>query len=193
MHPEYGTLGSMSSSEIVEKMKRIDVFVTTYGDDTVFLLFMVPYSVLVEVQPDYFHDSTTSIIAYASDIYPVVVRDVYSDVPGVCRRDGELVLSEEEPCRSALRNRDIEFDIKSMTQSMAQAQYYLYNYKMKELEYWGVCSNKQAKKKKAKKKKRKDGRGVSPTARSLDRPGNWRGCDGEWRSPGWLRRWRGNS
>lgn len=133
------TLGTMTTQEIVEEMKRIDVFVTTYGDDTVFLLFMVPYSVLIEVQPDYFHDSTTSIIAYASDIYPVVVRDVYTEIPKECKMDGELVLSEEEPCRSTLRNRDIDFDIKSMTQSIAQAQYYLYNFKMKELEYWSVC------------------------------------------------------
>ena len=96
-------------------------------------------AVLIEVQPDYFHDSTTSIIAYASDIYPVVVRDVYTEIPKECKMDGELVLSEEEPCRSTLRNRDIDFDIKSMTQSIAQAQYYLYNFKMKELEYWSVC------------------------------------------------------
>ena len=135
----------MSTQEIVEEMKRIDVFVTTYGDDTVFLLFMVPYSVLIEVQPDYFHDATTSIIAYASDIYPVVVRDVYTEIPKECKMDGELVLSEQEPCRSTLRNRDIDFDIKSMTQSIAQAQYYLYNFKMKELEYWSVCCNKERK------------------------------------------------
>ena len=100
----------------------------------------MPYSVFIEVQPDYFHDSTTSIMAYAADVYPIVVRDVYSDIPSSCQMDDGLILSELEPCRTTLREREIDFDIKSMTQAMAQAQYYLWNYKMKEIPYCFVCS-----------------------------------------------------
>ena len=138
--PRYETLGQLSSSAVINLLKNTDIFVTTYGDDSVFLLFLVPYSVFIEVQPDYFHDSTTSIMAYAADVYPIVVRDVYSDIPSSCQMDDGLILSELEPCRTTLREREIDFDIKSMTQAMAQAQYYLWNYKMKEIPYCFVRS-----------------------------------------------------
>ena len=120
---------------IVNALMDTDIFVTTYGDDSVFLVFMVPYSVFIEVQPDYFHDSTTSIIAYASDIYPVILRDVYSTIPSECKVVDGLIQSEESNCRRVLKYRDIVFDIKSMTQAMAQAVYYLNNYKMKVVKY----------------------------------------------------------
>ena len=61
----YVTFSEMNHDSIVNALMDTDIFVTTYGDDSVFLVFMVPYSVFIEVQPDYFHDSTPSIIAYA--------------------------------------------------------------------------------------------------------------------------------
>ena len=125
----------MEGEDIVRELKNTDIMVTTYGEDSVFMVFMVPYSVFVEVQPDYFHDSTTSIMAYAADIYPVILRDVYSTIPSVCTVKDEVVESEKEPCRSYLMNRDIVFDVKSMTQAMQQALYYLNNYKMKTVKY----------------------------------------------------------
>ena len=130
----------MEGEDIVRELKNTDIMVTTYGEDSVFLFFMVPYSVFVEVQPDYFHDSTTSIIAYAADIYPVILRDVYSKVPSVCAVRDDVVESEKEPCHSRLLSRDIVFDVKSMTQAMQQALYYLNNYKMKPVKYCRVCS-----------------------------------------------------
>ena len=135
----YVTFSECTHVEIVNHLKDTDVFVTVYGDESVFLVFMVPYSVFVEVQPDYFHDSTTSIIAYSSDIYPIVLRDVYSTIPSECKVVDGLIQSEEMTCRTVLKNRDIQFDIKSMTQAMAQAAYYLNNYKMKVVKYSNVC------------------------------------------------------
>ena len=131
----YVTFSEMNHDSIVNALMDTDIFVTTYGDDSVFLVFMVPYSVFIEVQPDYLHDSTTSIIAYASDIYPVILRDVYSTIPSECKVVDGLIQSEESNCRRVLKYRDIVFDIKSMTQAMAQAVYYLNNYKMKVVKY----------------------------------------------------------
>ncbi|KAK8827939.1 hypothetical protein WA556_004571, partial [Blastocystis sp. ATCC 50177/Nand II] len=128
---KYVTFGEMEGNAIVEVLKDTDILVTTYGEDSVFLLFMVPYSVLVEVQSDYFHDVTTSVMAYACDIYPIILRDVYSSIPAECTMRDNVVESEKEPCRSLLLARDIVFDVKSMTQAMYQSQYYLNNYKMK--------------------------------------------------------------
>ena len=108
---------------------------TCHGDETAFAIFLVPYSVLIEVQPDYYHDSTTSILAYAADIYPIILRDVYSEKPKECEMEDGLILSEKEPCRGILFRRPIQFDIKSMTQAMAQTTYYLNNYKMKVVKY----------------------------------------------------------
>ena len=131
----YVSFSEMDKNSIISLLKDTDVFITCYGDESSFLVFLTPYSVFVEVQPDYYHDSTTSILAYASDIYPVILRDVYSKRPSVCREDDGLILSNEEPCKSELFQREIEFDIKSMTQAMAQATYYLSNYKMKVVKY----------------------------------------------------------
>lgn len=131
----YVYFSELTHVKIVEYLKDTDIFVTVYGDESVFLVFMVPYSVFVEVQPDYFHDSTTSVIAYASDIYPIVVRDVYSSIPSECQVVQGLIQSEEEPCRTILKYRNIVFDVKSMTQAMAQSLYYLNNYKMKVVKY----------------------------------------------------------
>lgn len=138
----YVTFSELSHDVIINHLKDTDIFVTTYGDDSVFLVFMVPYSVFVEVQPDYFHDSTTSIIAYSSDIYPIILRDVYSDIPRECKVVDSLIQSEEPKCRRVLKYRDIVFDVKSMTQAMAQSVYYLNNYKMKVVKYYHVCYNK---------------------------------------------------
>ena len=129
------TFGDMTYDEIVAKLIDTDIFITTYGDDSVFLVFLVPYSVFVEVQPDYYHDSTTSILAYSSDIYPIILRDVYRTIPRECKVDKGLIDSEESVCRRVLKQRDIQFDVKSMTQAMAQSIYYLNNYKMKVVKY----------------------------------------------------------
>lgn len=133
------TFGEMKGHAIIEALKNTDIFVTTYGEDSAFLLFMVPYSVFVEVQSDYFHDVTTSVLAYACNIYPIILRDVYSSIPAECTMLDNVVESEKEPCRSILLNRDIVFDVKSMTQAMYQSQYYLNNYKMKAVPYCFVC------------------------------------------------------
>lgn len=135
-YAQFVTFAQMKTDAILSLLKDTDVFVTCYGDESAFVIFLVPYSVLIEVQPDYFHDSTTSVMAYAADVYPVVLRDVYSQKPKECRVVEELVMSEEEPCRSILMKRIITFDIKSMTQAMAQTIYYLNNYKMKIVKYW---------------------------------------------------------
>lgn len=140
MRTKYVTFGEMEGNAIVEVLKDTDILVTTYGEDSVFLLFMVPYSVLVEVQSDYFHDVTTSVMAYACDIYPIILRDVYSSIPAECTMRDNVVESEKEPCRSLLLARDIVFDVKSMTQAMYQSQYYLNNYKMKPVSYCCVSS-----------------------------------------------------
>lgn len=140
MRTKYVTFGEMEGNAIVEVLKDTDILVTTYGEDSVFLLFMVPYSVLVEVQSDYFHDVTTSVLAYACDIYPIILRDVYSSIPAECTMRDNVVESEKEPCRSLLLERDIVFDVKSMTQAMYQSQYYLNNYKMKPVSYCCVSS-----------------------------------------------------
>ena len=134
----------MEGNAIVEVLKDTDILVTTYGEDSVFLLFMVPYSVLVEVQSDYFHDVTTSVMAYACDIYPIILRDVYSSIPAECTMRDNVVESEKEPCRSLLLARDIVFDVKSMTQAMYQSQYYLNNYKMKPVSYCCVSSTRSS-------------------------------------------------
>lgn len=134
-YAQFVTFAQMKTNDILSLLKDVDVLVTCYGDESAFVLFLVPYSVLIEVQPDYFHDSTTSVMAYAADVYPIVLRDVYSQKPTECRVVDELILSEEEPCRSILMKRPITFDIKSMTQAMAQTIYYLNNYKMKIVKY----------------------------------------------------------
>ena len=125
----------MSTKKIVRVLKNTDIFVTTYGVDSLFLVFMVPYSVIIEVQPDYFHDSTTSVLAFASDIYPIILSDVNRPIPRECPVVNELVKSETGECRAILKNREIEFDIKSMTQAIYQARYYLANNKMKVVKF----------------------------------------------------------
>ena len=139
---QFVSFSEMSWESIIHKLQTVDVFVTCHGDETAFAIlvifkniFLVPYSVLIEVQPDYYHDSTTSILAYAADIYPIILRDVYSEKPKECEMEDGLILSEKEPCRGILFRRPIQFDIKSMTQAMAQTTYYLNNYKMKVVKY----------------------------------------------------------
>ena len=131
----YVTFAEMDNYSLISLLTQTDVLVTCYGDESTFITFITPYSVFIEVQPDYYHDTTTSVLAYALDVYPIILRDVYSKKPSVCREEEGVLRSDEEPCRSVLFHREIVFDIKSMTQAMAQAVYYLNNYKMKVVKY----------------------------------------------------------